>query len=254
MSAERHSVGVFIGKDLGEPKMADCPLPTAFGVQPAANIVSSADWNPGQGVVKSENPPLTVTGSVVGLRGNLVPDGANVNVTGMIQLKFSGSANCSDSKELCCEAVTRGQYQEGELLVVRNGGPVGGSGKQQRLSTIAAMNRRETGKKVALLTDGRFSRAPGGFCFDHAGPGAAPGGLKGLMEDGDIVAVNAEPGNLELNAGDDVLEMRKTDWRAPELAYSSGTLWQCPQTAETAKNSAVPHPGGQVEVVCYADI
>ncbi|TIU03838.1 MAG: dihydroxy-acid dehydratase, partial [Mesorhizobium sp.] len=114
-------------------------------------------WNESQDVVRPANRPITKTGGVVGLKGNLAPEGAIVKIAGMSELKFSGPARCFDSEEECFEAVTQRNYREGEVLVIRYEGPRGGPGMREMLSTTAALYGQGMGGKVALITDGRFS-------------------------------------------------------------------------------------------------
>ena len=154
-------------------------------------------WNDAQDVVRPANKPITTTGGVVGLKGNLAPEGAIVKVAGMSVLKFSGPARCFDSEEECFEAVTNRKYREGEVLVIRYEGPKGGPGMREMLSTTAALYGQGMGGKVALITDGRFSGATRGFCIGHVGPEAAVGGPIGLLQDGDIITIDA----VERHAG-----------------------------------------------------
>ena len=124
------------------------------------------------------------TGGVVGLKGNLAPEGAIVKVAGMTTLKFTGPARCFDGEEACFEAVKSKQYKEGEVLVIRYEGPKGGPGMREMLSTTAALYGQGMGDKVALITDGRFSGATRGFCIGHVGPEAAIGGPIALLRTG----------------------------------------------------------------------
>ncbi|MGI9415902.1 MAG: dihydroxy-acid dehydratase, partial [Hyphomicrobiales bacterium] len=219
-----------------------------------AENMASVKWNPDQDVVRPADDPITPTGGVVGLKGNLAPDGAIVKVAGMSKLQFTGPARCFDAEEVCFEAVSKRQIQEGEVLVIRYEGPIGGPGMREMLATTAALYGQGMGDKVALITDGRFSGATRGFCIGHVGPEAAVGGPIGLIQDGDIISIDAEAGTIELQVSEDVLDARRKDWRAPESGYTSGCLWKYAQTVGSARNGAVTHPGGQVEVVCYADI
>ena len=142
-----------------------------------AENLKSVKWNPDQDVVRPADKPLLATGGVVGLKGNLAPDGAIVKVAGMTSaLKFTGPARCFDSEEACFEAVKRKTYKEGDVLVIRYEGPKGGPGMREMLSTTAALYGQGMGAKVALITDGRFSGATRGFCVGHVGPEAAVGG------------------------------------------------------------------------------
>lgn len=211
-------------------------------------------WNDDQDVVHPANKPITVTGGVVGLKGNLATDGAIVKIAGMAKLKFSGPARCFDSEEDCFNAVTNREYKEGEVLVIRYEGPKGGPGMREMLSTTAAIYGQGMGDKVALITDGRFSGATRGFCVGHVGPEAAEGGPIGLLEDGDIIEIDAVDGILSVRLSDEDLAARREKWTARETGYASGALWKYAQTVGSARYGAVTHPGGAKEKHCYADI
>jgi dihydroxy-acid dehydratase len=211
-------------------------------------------WNDGQDVVRRADNPLTMTGGVVGLRGNLAPDGAIVKVAGMTNLKFKGPARCFDGEEACFEAVKRKTYKEGEVLVIRYEGPRGGPGMREMLSTTAALYGQGMGDKVALITDGRFSGATRGFCIGHVGPEAAVGGPIGLLRDGDMIAIDAEAGTIAVALTDDELARRKQGWKPREEEFASGYLWKYAQQVGPAVNGAVTHPGGALEKQCYADL
>jgi dihydroxy-acid dehydratase len=218
-----------------------------------AENLKSVKWNPDQDVVRPADKPLLATGGVVGLKGNLAPEGAIVKVAGMKTLKFSGPARCFDGEEACFEAVKAKKYKEGEVLVIRYEGPKGGPGMRVMLSSTALLYGQGQGEKVALITDGRFSGATRGFCIGHVGPEAAVGGPIGLIRDGDIIEIDAEKGTLDVRVSADELAKRKTQWRARENEYGSGYLWKYAQQVGTALKGAVTHPGGAGEKACYAD-
>jgi len=218
-----------------------------------AENMKSVKWNDKQDVVHPANKPLTKTGGVVGLKGNLAPDGAIVKVAGMTELKFSGPARCFDGEEACFEAVRNRNYKEGDVFVIRYEGPRGGPGMREMLSTTAALYGQGTGGKVALITDGRFSGATRGFCIGHVGPEAAVGGPIGLLRDGDIITIDAVAGTINVNLSDDELKKRKADWKPRENNYGSGYLWKYAQQVGPAVKGAVTHPGGAAEKECYAD-
>ncbi|MBU0723434.1 MAG: dihydroxy-acid dehydratase [Alphaproteobacteria bacterium] len=206
-----------------------------------------------QDVIRPTSNPLSPTGGVVGLRGNLAPQGAIVKVAGMQKLQFKGVARCFDTEEQAFEAVKKSQYKEGEVLVIRYEGPRGGPGMREMLATTAAIYGQGMGDKVALITDGRFSGATRGFCIGHVGPEAAVGGPIGLLKDGDIIVIDAEKGTLNVELSDAELEARRKDWKPRSHEYQSGTLWKYAQTVGDAEKGAVTHPGGAAEVHCYAD-
>ncbi len=219
-----------------------------------AENMEHVSWNEDQDVVHPANRPITKTGGVVGLRGNLAPDGAIVKVAGMSDLVFTGPARCFDNEEDCFEAVTTRAYREGEVLVIRYEGPKGGPGMREMLSTTAALYGQGMGGKVALITDGRFSGATRGFCIGHVGPEAAVGGPIALLRDGDMITIDAVQGRLDVALSDDELAARSKEWKPRETTSRSGAIWKYAQTVGSAREGAVTHPGGKNEVECYADI
>jgi len=225
---------------------------TVTGRTMAENL-KSVKWNPDQDVVRPADKPLLPTGGVVGLKGNLAPDGAIVKVAGMSGLTFSGPARCFDNEEACFDAVKNKKYKEGDVLVIRYEGPKGGPGMREMLSTTAALYGQGMGSKVALITDGRFSGATRGFCVGHVGPEAAVGGPIALVRDGDIIELDAENGGLNVKLTDAELAKRKSQWKPRENEYGSGYLWKYTQQVGPAVEGAVTHPGGAGEKECYAD-
>jgi dihydroxy-acid dehydratase len=218
-----------------------------------AENMKTVKWNPDQDVVYPADKPLSPTGGVVGLKGNLAPDGAIVKVAGMAGLRFTGPARCFDGEEACFEAVKNRTYREGDVLVIRYEGPKGGPGMREMLSTTAALYGQGMGGKVALITDGRFSGATRGFCVGHVGPEAAVGGPIGLIRDGDIIELDAEKGTLDVKLSDAELAARAKTWKPRAEEYGSGYLWKYTQQVGSARNGAVTHPGGSAEKACYAD-
>ncbi len=211
-------------------------------------------WNDDQDVVYPVSNPITPTGGVVGLKGNLAPEGAIVKVAGMSNLQFKGPARCFDSEELAFEAVSNREYEEGEVLVIRYEGPKGGPGMREMLATTAALYGQGMGEKMALITDGRFSGATRGFCIGHVGPEAAVGGPIGLLKDGDMITIDAEDGTIEVALSAEELEARHKEWKPRETDYASGAIWKYAQTVGSAVNGAVTHPGGWKEKHVYADV
>jgi dihydroxy-acid dehydratase len=218
-----------------------------------AENMKAVKWNPDQDVVYPADKPLSPTGGVVGLKGNLAPEGAIVKVAGMAGLRFTGPARCFDGEEACFEAVKNRTYREGDVLVIRYEGPKGGPGMREMLSTTAALYGQGMGGKVALITDGRFSGATRGFCVGHVGPEAAVGGPIGLIRDGDIIELDAEKGTLDVKLSDAELAARAKTWKPRPEEYASGYLWKYTQQVGSARNGAVTHPGGSAEKACYAD-
>jgi dihydroxy-acid dehydratase len=219
-----------------------------------AENLKSVKWNPDQAVVWPANKPILPTGGVVGLKGNLAPEGAIVKVAGMERLQFSGPARCFDGEEACFEAVKNRQYEEGDVLVIRYEGPKGGPGMREMLSTTAALYGQGMGGKVALITDGRFSGATRGFCVGHIGPEAAVGGPIALIRDGDIITLDAERGTLDVKLSKAELDGRAKEWKPRPSEFTSGYLWKYAQQVGSARHGALTHPGAAAETACYADV
>ncbi len=155
------------------------------------------------------NKPLSKTGGVVGLQGNLAPEGAIVKVAGMKTLKFEGKALCFNSEEEAFKAVQKRKYKEGDVIVIRYEGPRGGPGMREMLSTTAAIYGQGMGEKVALITDGRFSGATRGFCVGHVAPEAFNGGPIALLKNGDTIIIDANKGTIEVKISNSELQKRK---------------------------------------------
>lgn len=207
-----------------------------------------------QDVVRPITNPITKTGGVVGLKGNLAPRGAIVKVAGMARLKHVGPARVFDSEEAAFEAVQAKKYKDGDVIVIRYEGPKGGPGMREMLSTTSAIYGQGMGEKVALITDGRFSGGTRGFCVGHVGPEAAVGGPIGLIKNGDIITIDAVKGVLSVDISAKEMAARRKKWKPRKTEYQSGTLWKYAQTVGDAHDGAVTHPGGAKEVSEYADI
>ena len=207
-----------------------------------------------QDVVRTTAKPLSTTGGVVGLRGNLAPEGAIVKIAGMTELKFRGPALVFDCEEDAFKAVEKRRYKEGDVIVIRYEGPKGGPGMREMLSTTAALYGQGTGGKVALITDGRFSGATRGFCVGHVGPEAAVGGPIALLRDGDMIVLDAEAGTMDVELDDAELAERAKAWKPRQHDYQSGALWRYAQTVGPAEKGAVTHPGAKAETHIFAEI
>lgn len=211
-------------------------------------------WNPDQKVIYDLANPITPTGGVVGLKGSLAPEGAIVKVAGMERLQFSGPAQCFDCEEDAFVAVEKRQIKEGGVVVIRYEGPRGGPGMREMLATTAALYGQGLGESVALITDGRFSGATRGFCIGHVGPEAADCGPIALVEDGDLISIDAEQGTIDLLVPSDVLETRRKAWKPRQNDYQSGALWRYAKNVGPAVKGALTHPGAKAERHIYADI
>lgn len=225
---------------------------TVTGKTIAENL-ADVTWPDGQDVVYPHDKPLAPTGGVVTLKGNLAPEGAIVKVAGLKQRQFSGPARVFDCEEDAFEAVSNHQFEEGEVIVIRYEGPKGGPGMREMLSTTAALYGQGKGESVALITDGRFSGGTRGFCIGHVGPEAAEAGPIGLLENGDIITIDADARTLQVDLSDAELATRKQKWKPHKTDYNAGALWKYAQTVGTAEKGAITHPGGKHETHIFAD-
>ena len=226
---------------------------TVTGKTIAENL-EGVEFNNDQKVIRPFSDPLSPTGGVVGLKGNLAPEGAIVKVAGMKNTRFEGSARCFDCEEDAFKCVINEEYKEGDVIVIRYEGPKGGPGMREMLSTTAAISGQGKGNKVALITDGRFSGATRGFCVGHVGPEAAVGGPIALLEDGDKILLDGDKGILEVDLSEEELAKRKEKWKPRKTDYNSGTLWKYAQTVGSSSKGAITHPGAEEETHTYADI
>ncbi len=207
-----------------------------------------------QDVVYPVKSPIYPTGGVVGLKGNLAPEGAIVKIAGLEELVFEGPARVFDGEEACFEAVQNRDYKDGDVLVIRYEGAKGGPGMREMLSTTAALYGQGAGGKVALITDGRFSGGTRGFCIGHIGPEAAVGGTIGLLKDGDIISIDANEGTLEVKLSDEELDIRRKEWKPRKTNYNSGALYKYAQLVGSARDGAVTHPGAKEETHTFVNL
>ncbi len=208
-----------------------------------------------QDVVYRVKRPLASTGGVVGLRGNLAPEGAIVKVAGMPREKqvFRGPARVFDCEDDAFSAVMHGKIKEGDCIVIRYEGPKGGPGMREMLSTTAALYGLDMGN-VALITDGRFSGGTRGLCVGHVGPEAQVGGPIALLRNGDMIRIDAVKGTIEAELSKAEFAARRKKWKPRDTQYGSGALWRYAQNVGPALTGATTHPGAKAERHVYADI
>ncbi len=226
---------------------------TVTGRTVAENL-AKVKFSDHQDVIRPTSNPISSTGGVVSLKGNLAPDGAIVKIAGLKNLRFVGPARVFDNEEACFDCVEKRQYKEGDVLVIRYEGPKGGPGMREMLSTTAALYGQGMGDKVALITDGRFSGATRGFCIGHVGPEAAVGGPIAHVRDGDIITLDATTGEISVAVSEEELAARAKDWKARQTEYGSGAIWKYAQLVGPARYGALTAPGAEKETSCYADI
>jgi dihydroxy-acid dehydratase len=215
-----------------------------------ADVVFPTD----QDVIYPVSKAISKTGGVVGLKGNLAPDGGVVKIAGMKNLRFEGTALCFDSEEEAFKAVTERAYKAGDVIIIRYEGPKGGPGMREMLSTTSAIYGQGMGEDVALITDGRFSGATRGFCVGHVGPEAAVGGPIALLRNGDKIVLDATAGTMDAILSDEEWAARRAAWTPRKTDYNSGAIWRFAQNVGPAHLGALTHPGAAAETHCYADL
>ena len=216
--------------------------------------LKNVKFNPKQKVLRKYNNPLSQDGGVVGLKGNLAPEGAIVKIAGLKKLQFTGRARCFDTEESAFKSVQSKKYKDGDIIIIRYEGPKGGPGMREMLQTTGAIYGQGKGEKVALITDGRFSGATRGFCIGHVGPEASVGGPIALLRNGDIIDLDAKKGTINVRLSKKELAKRRKKWKPKKINFGNGTLWKYAQTVGPAYLGAPTHPGGKNEVKVYADI
>ena len=194
-------------------------------------------------VLRPLSAPLSRTGGVVGLTGTLAPQGCIVKIAGLARLRFRGPARVFDGEEAAFAAVQRRDYAAGSVIVIRYEGPRGGPGMREMLATTAAIYGQGMGDKVALITDGRFSGATRGFCIGHVGPEAAVGGPIAVVRDGEMIAIDAEAGTLDVEIDPAELARRQSAWQPRDPGDFSGALWRYASIVGDSVDGAVTHPG-----------
>ena len=206
-----------------------------------------------QDVVYPVSRAISPTGGVVGLKGNLAPDGAIVKVAGLARQRFEGTALCFDCEEDAFAAVQARAYKSGDVIVIRYEGPRGGPGMREMLSTTSAIYGQGMGEDVALITDGRFSGGTRGFCIGHVGPEAALGGPIALVQNGDRIVLDAVAGTMDVLLSEAELAERRAAWKPRTTDYNSGAIWKFAQLVGPAHLGAVTNPGGAAETHSYPD-
>ena len=194
-----------------------------------------------QHVVRSIENPLHEVGTAVILKGSLAPEGGVIKTAGVEMTKFTGSAKVYDREEYAFDAVSKGEIDEGDVVVIRYEGPKGGPGMREMLATTAALVGQGLGKKVAMVTDGRFSGGTRGFMVGHVAPEAYVGGPIALVKNGDKITIDTETNIIDLHVSEEELENRKKQWKKPEPNYKSGALAKFATLVGSAANGAITY-------------
>jgi len=195
-----------------------------------------------QQIVKEVENPLHGVGTAVILKGTLAPEGAVIKTAGVEMTKFTGKARVFDGEESAFDSVAKGEINEGDVLVIRYEGPKGGPGMREMLATTAALVGQGLGKKVAMITDGRFSGGTRGFMVGHVAPEAFVGGPIALVKDGDEISINIEDNSVNLHVSEKELEQRSKKWMMPKPNYKSGALAKYALLVGSAANGAITDP------------
>ena len=213
---------------------------TVTGKSMADNLSEMDVREPDGRVIYPIRAPRSKTGGLVILKGNLAPDGAVMKVAGMKRLAHEGPARVFDGERACFEAVTKGEIAAGDVLVIRYEGPKGGPGMQEMLAvTGAIMGQEDLASNVLLITDGRFSGATRGPMIGHVAPEAVAGGTIALVENGDLIRMNAETRELAVLVSDQELERRRKNWRPPSHSYERGVMAKYARLVGSAADGAV---------------
>jgi dihydroxy-acid dehydratase len=204
-----------------------------------ARIAADVVETPGQQVVHPIETPIKETGGHAILRGSLAPDGSIVKLAGHERRFHRGPARVFDSEGECFAAVRERKIKEGDVVVIRYEGPVGGPGMQEMLSVTGALVGEGLGEQVALLTDGRFSGGTHGLMLGHVAPEAAVGGPIALVEEGDMIVVDVDRRELNLEVDDSVLAERRARWTPPVPRYASGAMAKYAALVSSASEGAI---------------
>lgn len=236
-----HQVGGTPGvmKYLLENEMLHGDCLTVTGHTLADNLRSLPGLAPNQQVVRPLENPIKATGHIQILKGNLAPQGAVAKITGKEGVRFRGPANCFDSEEDMLHALEQGQIKKGEVVIIRYEGPKGGPGMPEMLTPTSALMGAGLGSDVALLTDGRFSGGSHGFIVGHVTPEAQEGGPLALVQNGDVITVDAEKNRLDVGISDAELSRRRAAWKAPPYKAFRGTLYKYIKSVKSASEGCV---------------
>ncbi len=236
-----HSIGgtPAVMKYLLEEGLMDGSCMTVTGKTLAENLAEVPSMKDGQKIVRPVNNPIKESGHIRILKGSLAPEGAVAKITGKEGLQFSGPARVFDSEEDMLAALEENKIQKGDVVVIRFEGPKGGPGMPEMLTPTSAIMGAGLGSDVAMITDGRFSGGSHGFIVGHVTPEAQVGGPIGLLQDGDIVTIDAETNRLDVDVAADEIDSRRSKWNAPELKAKRGTLYKYIKNVKSASEGCV---------------
>jgi len=212
---------------------------TVTGKTLAENLAAVPDLSEGQTVIRPLENPIKPTGHIRILKGNLAEGGSVAKITGKEGLLFTGPARVFDGEYAANQGIKEGKVKAGEVVVIRYEGPKGGPGMPEMLKPTAAIMGAGLGKSVALITDGRFSGGTHGFVVGHIVPEAQEGGALGLLQDGDVITIDAEKNILSVALSDAELAQRKAAWKKPPYKFDQGVLYKYIKSVATASEGCV---------------
>ena len=212
---------------------------TVTGKTMAENLAPLPDLQAGQDLLRPLDKPLKETGHLQILYGNIATEGSVAKITGKEGEVFTGPARVFDKEFAVLEGITSGKVHKGDVVVIRNEGPVGGPGMPEMLKPTSAIMGTGLGKSVALITDGRFSGGTHGFVVGHITPEAAVGGAIGLIEDGDMITIDAVANTINVEVSDAELEARRARWQKPNSPHKNGILYKYIRTVASASEGCV---------------
>ena len=215
---------------------------TVTGETVSKNLQSEKEPPPSQGILKDVSSPIHRQGTAVILRGSLAPLGAVIKTAGLEMTEFVGKARVFDREEHAFDSVSRGDIDEGDVVVIRYEGPRGGPGMREMLSTTAALVGQGLGKKVAMVTDGRFSGGTRGFMVGHVAPEAFVGGPIALVKNGDTIHIDTNTNAIDLMVSPKEIESRMESWSPPKPNYARGALAKYAALAGSASQGATTSP------------
>jgi len=212
---------------------------TVTGKTLAENLADVADYPEGQDIIRPFDNPIKADSHLIVLKGNLAPEGSMAKITGKEGLYFQGNARVYASEEEALQGILNGEVVAKDVIVIRYEGPKGGPGMREMLSPTSAVMGKGLGKEVALITDGRFSGGSHGFVVGHITPEAADGGAIALVENGDVITIDAVTRQISVNVSDEEMAQRKARWVAPAPKYTRGVLAKYAKTVSSASEGAV---------------
>ena len=215
---------------------------TVSGKTLAENLSKVTDYPKGQDIVRDFDDPIKPDSHLAILYGNLAPEGAVAKISGKEGLYFEGIARTFPSEEDALQAILNDNIKAGDVIVIRFEGPKGAPGMREMLSPTGAIMGKGLGKEVALITDGRFSGGSHGFVVGHITPEAAVGGPIGLVEDGDIIRINAETKEITIDVSDKIMTSRRLRWKKPTSSVTKGALAKYRSCVSSASEGAVTIP------------